>query len=213
MTMLWVPSWQHEAVEIKSNNFVYRGFYQVQEFTLRHKCFSGEWSPWLKREQIRSKDAAAVLLVDILKQKLLLIEQFRVGVVNREQESPWLLEVVAGLQEPNETLMQTMQREAYEEAGCQVIDSMVIGEFYNSPGGFAEKTTLFCAKVDSSTVSGGGIQGVCSEHEDIRVHVLDIDATLSAFSKGILLSSSSTVIALQWLMIHLNQHPFLLQSK
>lgn len=205
---IWHPAWQQEAVEIKSNNFEYQGFYQVEKFQLRHRCFSGEWSPWLQREQVKHSDASAVLLVDPKQQKLVLVEQFRVGLVRRPNTSPWLLEVVAGLIEPNQTALQTMIREAKEEAACDIIDWMQIGEFYNSPGGFAEKTTLFCATVDAHHKEG--IQGVGEEHEDIRVHVLDLQRVLSAFIKGELKTSSSTAIALQWLAINLNkQHPFL----
>ncbi len=211
MTAFWTPSWQHEAVEIKSNNYIHKGFYHIQECILRHKCFSGEWSPWLKREQIKSRDAAAVLLVDSQEHQLVLVEQFRVGVLNRQPENPWLLEVVAGLLEENEAPQETMVREAQEEAGCKVQDWMIIGEFYNSPGGFAEKTTLFCGLVQAKGVSG--IHGVGTEHEDIRVHVLDIAATLSAFKAGTLLTSSSTVIALQWLALHWQVHPFFLNRK
>ncbi len=204
---VWRPAWQDDAVEIKSNNFEYKGFFNIEKFQLRHRCFSGQWSPWLEREQVKHSDAAAVLLIDPLQQKLVLVEQFRIGLVKRSNTSPWLLEVVAGLIEPNETASETMRREAKEEADCDITDWIPIGEYYNSPGGFAERTTLFCAKVDATNKEG--IKGARDEHEDICVHVLDIQQVLSAFESGSLKTSSSTIIALQWLAINLKQHPFL----
>ncbi len=206
---VWRPTWQQDAVEIKSNNYEYRGFYSVQKFELRHRCFSGEWSPWLPREQLKHSDASAVLLIDPKLQKLILVEQFRVGLVNRAKVSPWLLEVVAGLIEPNETPLDTIMREAKEEANCDIMASMPIGEYYNSPGGFAEKTFLYCAIVDANNKAG--VQGMTEEHEDILVHVLNIDEVLTAFSQGALITSSSTIIALQWLSANL-QHPFLTKT-
>ncbi|MBS0288244.1 MAG: NUDIX domain-containing protein [Proteobacteria bacterium] len=203
----WHPSWQQEAVEIKLDNFVHQGFYKLKALELRHKCFSGEWSPWLKREQFYHSDASAVLLVDPDAQKLVLVEQFRVGLLQRPNMSPWILEVVAGLVEAHEKPEHTMLREAKEEANCDIKAWIKIGEYYNSPGGFAEKTTLFCAMVDSTDKAG--IQGMMHEHEDIKVHVIDIQKALNALSEGQWQTSSSTVIAMQWLAINLNKHPFL----
>lgn len=199
-TPVWVPSWQHEDVELEKTNLSYKGFYSVQQLRLRHKCFSGEWSPWLLREQVSHSDAAAVLLVDPQQQKLVLVEQFRVGMLGREPTSPWLLEIVAGLLEPGEKPEETVIREAIEEANCQILQLFPIGEFYNTPGGFAEKTTLFCGIVNATGV--GGIHGIGTEHEDIRVHVLDVQAVLAALENGSFLTSSSTMIALQWLALN-----------
>ncbi|HSF71922.1 MAG TPA: NUDIX hydrolase, partial [Methylotenera sp.] len=154
-------------------------------------------SPWLVREQISHQDAAAILLIDLTEDALVLVEQVRIGLVKTQTTSPWLLEIVAGLLEEGEDPKETIRREALEEAHCTIGPLTLIGEFYNSPGGFAEKTTLFCAQVLQRDVKESG--GVANEHEDIRIHVLPIADVLSAWEKGEFLSSASTVIALQWL--------------
>jgi len=193
----WSPAWQQRDIEIKQKNLVYDGFFQMSQFHLRHRLFSGEWSPWLVREQISHRDAAAILLVDLEAQSLIFVEQLRIGLINTHPQSPWLLEIVAGLLEAGEAPEQTIRREALEEAHCSLGPLIRIGEFYNSPGGFAEKTTLFCAEVlQKDHKEKGGVQ---EEHEDIRIHALPIQAVLSAWEKGEFLTSSSTVIALQWL--------------
>lgn len=193
----WLPAWQQQDIEIKQRDIVNDGFFQMTAFHLRHRCFSGEWSPWLVREQIRRQDAAAVLLVDLQEEVLILVEQLRVGLIETQQQSPWLLEIVAGLQEPGESPETTIRREALEEAHCTVGQVVKIGEFYNTPGGFAEKTTLFCAAVTERKSQHKG--GVHEEHEDIRIHVLPMHDVVTAWEQGAFISSASTVIALQWL--------------
>lgn len=193
----WSPAWQQQDIEIKQKNLVYDGFFQMSQFHLRHRLFSGEWSPWLVREQISHQNAAAILLIDLKEEALIFVEQLRIGLINTQSTSPWLLEIVAGLLEEGEEPEQTIRREALEEAHCTIGPLIRIGEYYNSPGGFAEKTTLFCAEVLQKGLQEKG--GVEQEHEDIRIHALPIQIVLSAWEKGEFLSSASTVIALQWL--------------
>lgn len=197
-SVFWKPHLQSTDVEIKESNLVYPGFFQISRYTLRHRCFSGDWSAWLDREQVRRADAAAVLLFDPVLDKLVLVEQFRMGVFDQEEQSqsPWMLEIVAGLIDAHERPEETIRREAQEEADCVISQLHTIGEFYNSPGGFAEKTTLFLGKIDANHVNG--VHGVGTEHEDILVHVLETQAVLDAFEKGDFVTSASTVIALQW---------------
>lgn len=193
----WKPAWQQQDIEIKQKDLVYDGFFNMTRFQLRHRCFSGEWSPWLVREQICRQDAAAILLVDLAQESLVLVEQLRIGLIETHVESPWMLEIVAGLLEEGEQPEVTIRREALEEADCQIGALVKIGEFYNTPGGFAEKTTLFCAEVIQRGTKAEG--GVLAEDEDIRIHVLPISTVLAAWEQGEFLSSASTVIALQWL--------------
>lgn len=198
----WTPTWQSEDFEIKENNSVYEGFFHVKRFLLRHRSFSGEWSAWVSREQIRRADAVAAILFDPKNESLVMVEQFRTGLVNvYPDQSPWLLEVVAGLLEPGESTEDALRREAKEETDCDITQLLKITDFYNSPGGFAEKTTLYCGIVDSKDKVG--VMGQAHEHEDIRVHVLPVEEVLTALTQGKWLTSSSTVIALQWLSYHL----------
>ncbi|MFI4936992.1 MAG: NUDIX domain-containing protein [Candidatus Berkiellales bacterium] len=202
----WTPSLQLDDVEINKADYVHQGFYQVKRLKLRHRCFSGEWSPWLTREQIRRADAAAILLFDPKQDKLVLIEQFRVGMVGvYADQSPWLLEIVAGLLEINERPEEAIIRESKEEAGCTPTQVIKIGEFYNTPGGFAEKTYMYLGIVDATDV--GGVHGVGTEHEDILVHVLPTEAVFAALDNGSLVTSASTVMALQWLKMNRNKVP------
>lgn len=196
----WQPTWGASSVEIKSKNLIHKGFYQLSQMTLRYKCFSGEWSPWLIREQVTNKNAGAVLLWDPKLDKLVMIEQIRIGLIDQKSQSPWMLEVVAGLKDDAESFEQTVLREAKEETGCDIQELIPIGEYYNTPGGFTEKSAVFCGVVDSTSCQG--IFGIKekNEHEDIKVHVLPSVQIIEALKEGKLVTSASTFIALQWFM-------------
>lgn len=196
---VWTAKWQQQDVEIKQDQQAYDGFYKIRKWQLRHRCFSGDWSPWLVREQIRRQDAAAVLLFDPKHHKIVLVEQIRYGVLGvYPDHSPWLCEIVAGLIDPGEEPEQTVHREALEEANCKINKLIHIGDFYNSPGGFAEKTYLYCGLVDVEGIGGiGGLRNH-EEHEDLMVHVLPAKQVLDLLEQDFM-TSSSTYIALQWL--------------
>lgn len=198
---LWQPAWQQDAVEIVSSRLVHNGFYKVRQYELKHKRFDGSISPLLNREQMFRQDAAAALLFDPNCDVLVLVEQLRTGMLEHRQTSPWLLEIVAGLVEVNEAPEHCIMREAQEEVGCEIKSLHPISCFYNSPGGFAEKTSLYLGLVDSKQCRQYG--GNVDEHEDILVHQLDAQAVIDAF--GTWETSASTFIALQWFSQHYSQ--------
>lgn len=197
----WVPAWQPQDFEIQQENLVYNGVFQVKRFSLRHRLFNGNWTPLLQREFIQRQDAAAAILYDPIQNKVVMVEQFRVGLIGRpERQSPWMLEIVAGLLDEGESAEDTILRESVEEAGCEIKKLIKIGEFYNTPGGFSEKTTVFCGLVNVDGVEG--IHGLDTEDEDILVHVLSPEGLYQAMDQGQLVTSASTMIAIQWLRQH-----------
>lgn len=199
-TQFWTPAYSATAVEIKQTNLVHGGFCQVYTYELRHQLFSGEWSAWLNRELIRRSHAAAVLLYDPEQDAVILIEQFRVGLLEEKHTSPWMLEIVAGLQDQGESGEETVMREAQEEAGCTITRLIKIGACYNTPGVLTEKTEIFCGICEAPQT--GTISGLQAEHEDIKVHVFDRKVILEAFEAQAFLMSASTMISLQWLQLH-----------
>lgn len=195
----WLPTWHADDYEIQKNDLSYDGVFQIRELILRHRLFSGEWSPWVSREFIERQDAAAAVLYDPTENKIVMIEQFRVGLIgDKDASSPWILEVVAGLIEEGESAEATIVREAVEEAGCEIQKLIKIGDFYNTPGGFSEKTTVFCGVVSVNGVEG--IHGV-DDGEDIMVHIFDPDHIDKLLDEGRLITSASSLIALQWLRL------------
>jgi ADP-ribose pyrophosphatase len=183
--------------KLLSREPVHDGFFKLDIFRVRHETYAGD-DIEVSRELYYRDDAVAVLLYDPANDRVVMVEQFRIGAINDEQ-GPWLLEVVAGMIDPGETVKQVAHRECLEEAGVEVHAFETIHTFYTSPGGSSEKIYLLCGLVDSTDV--GGIHGLDHEGEDIRVCVYDfqqIDDMLS----GDQITSAIPLVALQWLKIH-----------
>ena len=176
----------------------YQGFFRLETYTLQHTLFAGGWSKPIQRELFRRGNCVAVLLYDPERDRVVLIEQFRVGAILRD-EPPWLLEIVAGAVEAGETSEAVAYREAQEEAGCQIQNLLPIQQFYTTPGGASEWLTLYCGLIDSQDI--GGIHGLQEEDEDIRVIALDFAEVYDWLSQG-RIQSAIPIIAIQWLYIH-----------
>lgn len=194
--------------EIMTETPLYRGFFSLTRYELRHTLFEGGWSQPLVRELFHRGRCVGVIPYDPLRSKVVLIEQFRIGAV-ADKTTPWLVEIVAGAVESGETPEQVAHRELVEEAGCRTHELIRIGEFYSSPGGCSEKITLFCGLIDSE--DAGGIFGLAEEHEDIRAVVVDLDEALGWVETGIV-DSAIPIIALQWLALNRGRLPPVLHS-
>lgn len=181
--------------QIEEKTVVYKGFFQMEKYCLRHELFAGGLSPTISRECLERGHAVAVLPYDPQRDRVILIEQFRIGALE-QKDGPWLLEIVAGIIGPGESKLEVARREAMEEAGCELLDILPVCEYLVSPGGTTESITLYCGRVDSTGV--GGVHGLAEEHEDIRVLVLPSDDALALLDSGRVLSAT-TLIALQWL--------------
>ena len=93
-------------------------------------------------------------------------------------------------------------RETEEESGCQVVDLVPAHVFYTTPGGSSERIHLYCARVDSS--NAGGVHGLRSEDEDIRVFVVSFDEAMTLMEEG-KIASGIPLIGLYWLAQHRQQ--------
>lgn len=184
--------------EVLARETVYRGFFSLEQYTLKHTLYNGGWSQPLIRELFRRNNCVAVLLYDPERDEVVLIEQFRMGAVLQTHRA-WLLEIVAGAIEDGETAEQVAYREAEEEAGCQITELMEIMQFYTTPGGSSERITLFCGRVNSSEI--GGVHGLDEEGEDIHVTAVKFDEVFRMLEDG-RIESGIPIIAIQWLAIH-----------
>lgn len=188
-------------VDIKTTELCYQGFFRMEKYTLSHSLFAGEMCPPIQRELVSRGNAVAILLYDPDRDKVVMIEQFRIGAL-QDPEKAWVLELVAGFQEEGEKIEDVIHREVMEEAGCTVDTIEYISEYYVNPANTSDRTTLMYAEVDSSRASG--IHGVREEGEDIKVHVLDFETVIEEINGG-KVNSATPIIALQWLEIHRNR--------
>lgn len=171
------------------------GFFRLNRYRLRHSSFVGGWCDEIVRERIEQLAAVSVLLFDPDRDELVLVEQFRVGLMD-QTEPPWALETVSGFCDvAHETPEQVARREVVEETGCNLKALTPIGRFQVSPGMTVERIDLYCGWVDAATAQG--IHGLAHEGEEIRVVTMPrVQATGELFNR---LNTTSVVIALQWL--------------
>lgn len=198
MSTPYTPAFTHKDIEIIEQNTVFQGYFRLDRYHIRHRLFQGGWSQTLPREVFERRQAAGVLLVDPVLNKIVLIEQFRVGIC-QHTEYPWLLELVAGIIEPDETPAEVAKRESQEEAGVMIQDLIPIIDYWVSPGASSEKVSLFCARVDASVA--GGVHGLPEEGEDIRVWVFSIQEVYEMLAAG-QINNAPTLIALQWFKLN-----------
>lgn len=175
----------------------YKGFFNIDLCHIRHQTYQGD-EVEVKRELFHRGDAVAVLLYDPSKDKIVLIEQFRVGAIN-DEDGPWLLEIVAGMVEENESVIDVARRECMEEAGIEVHSFENIHSYFSSPGGCSERIHVLCALVDSEQATG--IHGVEHEGEDIKVVVIEYKELHDLIVSG-KINSAAPLIALQWLQLN-----------
>ncbi|MGO1750637.1 MAG: NUDIX domain-containing protein [Marinobacter sp.] len=185
-------------VNIEKRETVFQGFFRMDKLWLTHPRFDGRNMPQFTRELFIRGDATCVLPYDPDRDEIVLLEQFRLGALGRNQ-SPWLLELVAGMNEEGETNEDVAQREGQEEAGLSFSKLEKICEYLVSPGGTTEMIHLYYGRV--STESAGGLYGLEHEHEDIRAHVVSAEEAIAMISDG-RINNAAAIIAIQWLQLN-----------
>ena len=186
------------VVEIVKRDNGYQGFYRLDRVHLRHELFAGGMSREISRELFVRHDAVCVLPYDPQRDEVVLIEQFRVGALGKAQ-TPWLIELVAGLIDKDEQPEEVAHREGEEEAGLTFSSLWPITRYFPSPGGSTEFVHLYLGRCDSS--NAGGLHGLEEEAEDIRVTVWACEDALQAVRDG-RISNAASIIALQWLALN-----------
>lgn len=187
-----------DDVEVVEREACFRGFYQLDRLHLRHRLFAGDMGKLISRELFVRHDAVCVLPYDPQRDCVVLIEQFRVGALDKSV-NPWLIELVAGLIDKDEQPEEVARREAVEEAGLTLAELWPLTQYYPSPGGSDERVHLYVGRCDSR--GAGGVHGLEEEGEDIRVLVWSLDEALAALDDG-RIDNAASIIALQWLALN-----------
>lgn len=186
---------------LNATETVASGFFRLDRLQLSHAGHQGHPVGPMTRELFVREPAAVVALLDPQAHACVFVEQFRVGVAAAERnESPWLMEWVAGICDAGETPEQTAVREVYEETGLTPTGPLRhLATYYPSPGGSNELIHLYLTTVD--TRQGPRFRGQADEHEDLKVHVVSVDACFRALEQG-QITNAATLIGLQWLWMH-----------
>ncbi|SIN97187.1 NUDIX domain-containing protein [Vannielia litorea] len=182
-----------EDLQVAEMRRPYARFFAVEEYTLDHCRFDGGWQQ-IERAAFVSADAATVLPYDPVRDRVMLVEQLRVGPLARGDAEPWVLEPVAGRVDPGESPEDCARREAMEEAGLHMERLVPIGGYYPSPGAKSEYLHGFIGLVDLPD-GAAGIGGMAGEGEDIRAHLLGFDEAMDLLASGEV-NVGTTVISL-----------------
>lgn len=196
MNILEQASFQKDDVQVISEQTLYSGFLQVKRLHLQHAAFQHSEQITVQRELIQRPKAVGALLYDHNQERFALIEQFRVGAIN-DEHSAWQLEIIAGIQDTNESAEECIRRECLEESGCTIQNLTHLFTFYPSAGACSEIFDLYAAECDLPQHSGQ-IFGVPSEGENIMLHIFHYQVLDDLLASN-RLRNAPVIIALQWL--------------
>lgn len=178
---------------------LYKGFFSLLEYRFQYRKFDGTKSELVSREILERGHAVVLLAYDSKRDQIVMIEQIRIAAIET-QNSPWLLELIAGMMDhDNESCEDVARREAIEEAGLTIGRCKPVISYLASPGGLTEKLHILVGEVDSSTAKG--IHGLAEENEDIKVHVISREQAYRWVQEGVI-NNAASIIAIQWLQLN-----------
>lgn len=171
------------AVSMSAVRHPYLQYFAVEEFDLTVRRFDGDHSAPMTRAVFVTGDAVTVLPYDRVRDRVLLIEQFRPGPMARGDPVPWSLEAIAGRIDPGEAPEAAARREAIEEAGLTLGRFWPVANYYPSPAAKTEFLYSFVAEADLPDGSAG-LHGLADEGEDIRGHLVSFDDLIQLIASG-----------------------------
>lgn len=189
-----------DTVEVIEHHHPYSKFFTVEELAVHHPQFDGSRSGLHQRAVFRVADAVTVLPYDPVRDRILLIEQLRLGAFVHGDAHPWLLEPVAGMIDAGETPEAAARRETQEEAGLALGALHPVARYYPSPGGIAQVLTSYVGIADLPD-DITGIGGHEAEGEDILSHLVPWDLACAMLEGGDM-ANAPLVVSMQWLMLH-----------
>ncbi|MEP4890316.1 MAG: ADP-ribose diphosphatase [Aliiglaciecola sp.] len=192
------PTFGKDDLKISQTKPLYNGFFKLINYQFTHRLFDGGWSQLVTREVLERGHAVAVLLFDPILDEFVFIEQFRIGAF-ATSESPWLIEIVAGMIEQNESIEEVCRREALEEAGVTIKRMHKALSYLSSPGGTTERIHIYIGEVDATTAQG--VHGLDQESEDILVRRATKLEAIDWLNQG-KIDNAATLIAVQWFLIN-----------
>ncbi len=187
-------------VAVAARRRPYSHFFAVEELDIAARRFDGAMPAPSERAIFVMSDAVSVLPYDPVRDRVLLIEQFRTGAYLRGDTNPWSLEAIAGRQDPGETAEETARREALEETGLTLGALHLVSRYYSSPGGCTEYMTSFVALAELPD-GVEGVGGLDSEAEDIRSMLVSFDGLQDALASGEA-ENGPLVMSALWLAAH-----------
>jgi len=186
---------------IEQQRRVFDDFFKIDELLVTHEQIDGTMSAVQKRLVFERGDSIAILLLNVERKSVVLVEQFKVpALVARRRDDPsttdgWIVETVAGMIGANEPPEAAAIRETFEETGYEIRQPRLISKFLSLPGGASERVYLYFAEVGDAdrTGRGGGIAD-----EDIKVVQVGLGELFDRLAQGSI-EDPKLLIAAYWL--------------
>ena len=183
--------------KITNKKNLYSGFFSLNKYEFVHKKHDGEWTGTIGREIFSGAHVSTLLPYDPDKKEIILIQQFRAGILSRYDED-YLYEIVAGIVDEGENPEKTASRECFEETGCEVKKIHPIQSYFPAPGSSESYYHLYLGEIQA--FEGERIRGLEKENEDILVKSFKIDEVRQMLKEKKIMNGL-TLIALQWFFL------------
>lgn len=178
---------------------IHKGFFEMNEVTLKYKKIDGSWTNNIKRELFGGAQVSAVLPYDPIKKEIVLIQQFRPGTISKNFNN-FLYEIVAGIIDKGESPETTAKRECIEETGCKIKSILPIQGYFPAPGSSESYYHLFLGEVEA--FEGSRTMGLENENEDILVKCYNFNKVKEMLQNKEIVNGI-TLIALQWFFLNI----------
>jgi ADP-ribose pyrophosphatase len=188
---------RREDVTVERLARPYEKFFTVEEYDFRFRRFNDAQSAHTNRAVFQVGDAVTVLPYDPVRDRVLLVEQFRIGAYAHDDPQPWLLEPIAGIVDAGEQNEDAARREALEEAHLVLGALHFVAEYYPSPGGISQilYSYIGIAELPDEAASVAGLE---AEQEDIRGIIISFEQLMMLLASGEA-CNASLIISAQWL--------------
>jgi len=183
--------------KILNQKDLYSGFFKLKKLEFTHQKHDGTWTNKVDREIFSGAHVSTLIPYDSKRKEIVLIQQFRAGVISRYDED-YLYEIVAGIIDDNELPEETAKRECFEETGCIVNKIIPIQGYFPAPGSSESFYHLFLGEVDA--FDGERIRGLETENENILVKSYKVQEVRNMLKQGEI-KNGLTLIALQWFFL------------
>jgi ADP-ribose pyrophosphatase len=161
------------------------------------------------RDILRARQVAAVLPLDLARDEIVVLRQFRLAAHLANGRGS-LIEIVAGHVEANELPVDAARREAIEEIGIEPRALIELFSCLPTPGMSDEEITFFLGLIDAAQAPTHA--GLASEEENTEPMVVTIDEALAALERGTF-HNGPLIMALQWLALHRTRLPDIIAGR
>ncbi len=151
-----------------------------------------------QRDVLCAGRVVAVLPVDLARDEIVLLRQFRMAAHLANGRGD-LIEIVAGRVEDGEQPLVAARRECAEEIGVAPGKIVELFTYLPTPGITDEEVIVFLGAIDASQIREGAVATVDSE-QLYRMRV-PLDTALAALANGSM-HNGPLLIALQWLALN-----------